>query len=95
MGVPSTEWCLRQGPLGWAVRHRLSARRLNAQGWFEPSLVRRLLRGDDPTAEGAFRRRRVGEKLWLLYMLQVWFDTHIGADLSLKTPYRSTVTEAP
>jgi asparagine synthase (glutamine-hydrolysing) len=74
MGVPSTEWCLRQGPLGWDVRRRLSARRLRSQGWFEPELIKRLLRGEDTTAEGSFRRRRIGEKLWLLYMLEVWSE---------------------
>ena len=85
MGVPATEWCLRHGPLGWAVRRRLSPRRLRTQGWFDPEPVRRLLRGEDATAEGAFRRRRVGEKLWLLYMLHLWCDSHTITEVGLNS----------
>ncbi len=81
MGVPSTEWCLGQSRLGWAVRHRLSARRLRARGWFDPEFIRGLLRGEDPTAEGSFRRRRVGEKLWQLYMLEIWSDVHNAMEI--------------
>jgi asparagine synthase (glutamine-hydrolysing) len=76
MGVPTTEWCMRPGALRWAIKRRLSPRRLRAQGWFQPELIQQLFRGEDPTAEGKFRRRRVGEKLWLLYMLELWCDAH-------------------
>ncbi|MES2464014.1 MAG: asparagine synthase C-terminal domain-containing protein [Armatimonadota bacterium] len=76
MGVPSTEWCLRPGLLGWDVRRRLSRRRVHSRGWFQPDLIHGLLRAEDPTAEGTFRRRRVGEKLWQLYMLDVWCEVH-------------------
>jgi hypothetical protein len=66
--VPATEWCL--GPLRGEVARRLSAGRLIRAGWFEPGALRQLRRGqersDDP------RRRRVGENLWLLFMLHVW-----------------------
>lgn len=83
MGVPTADWCLHWGQLRWEVKRRLSPGRMRRQGWFESSLIRSLLRGEDPTAEGAFRRRRVGEKLWLLLMLQVWCDIHGVSEVEL------------
>jgi asparagine synthase (glutamine-hydrolysing) len=70
MGAPVTEWCL--GPLRREVARRLSPRRLKQDGWFEPATIALLRRGEDHPGE--FRRRRVGEKLWALLMLQVWRD---------------------
>jgi asparagine synthase (glutamine-hydrolysing) len=72
MGVPTTEWARRFGPLRFLMTAELSARRLRAEGRFEPALVRGLLGGTDPTPEGAFRKRRVGEKLWTLLMWERW-----------------------
>lgn len=71
MGVPTTDWCL--GPLRRVLAACLSPRRLaRSGGWLDPAAVARLRRGEDHAAE--FRRRRVGEKLWTLLMLQVWRD---------------------
>jgi len=73
MGVPTTDWCL--GPLRRVLAARLSPRRLARDGgWLDPAAVARLRRGEDHAAE--FRRRRVGEKLWTLLMLQVWREAH-------------------
>lgn len=76
MGVPTTAWCLERGPVRRLVRAFLSPRALRAEERFEPAFVQRLLAGDDPTPEGAFRKRRVGEKLWLLLMWEVWRKVH-------------------
>ena len=77
MGVPTTAWCRRLSPLRFRVASELAARHLRAEGRFAPNgLVRDLLRGTDPTPEGAFRKRRVGEKLWTLLMWEVWRKGH-------------------
>ena len=65
MGVPTTQWCF--GPLKREVSHRLSTGRLKRDGWFNPTTVKELRRGNDEP--GAYRYRRVGEKLWALLML--------------------------
>jgi asparagine synthase (glutamine-hydrolysing) len=70
MGVPTTQWCL--GPLESEVRRRLGKDRLRAAGWLNPGYVEALRQGEDQPAE--YRRRRVGERLWALMMLQVWCD---------------------
>jgi asparagine synthase (glutamine-hydrolysing) len=74
MGVPTTDWCL--GPLRREVARWLSPRRLQQDGWFELAAVRALCRGEDHPGE--FRRRRVGERLWALLMLQVWREVACG-----------------
>jgi asparagine synthase (glutamine-hydrolysing) len=71
MGVPTTEWCL--GPLRREVAHWLNPRCLKRNSWFEPKAVQALRRGKD--GFGEVRRRRIGEKLWMLLMLHVWLDT--------------------
>jgi asparagine synthase (glutamine-hydrolysing) len=68
MGVPVTEWCL--GPLRRDVARTLSPRRLKRDDLFDPRFVAALRRGED--LPGEFRRRRVGEKLWTLWMFQLW-----------------------
>jgi asparagine synthase (glutamine-hydrolysing) len=70
MGVPTAEWCL--GPLARDVGHWLDPRRLERQGWIAPDYVAALRRGEDEPGE--YRRRRVGERLWALLMLQIWCD---------------------
>ncbi|GAB4452735.1 MAG: hypothetical protein OHK0029_04210 [Armatimonadaceae bacterium] len=81
MGVPVTHWCLtRWHPAHWTLqrylRNYLSSRQLKREGIFDPAMVRRLRQGEDPTPEGAFRKRRVGEKLWLLLMWEMWREMH-------------------
>lgn len=76
MGVPTTDWALRFGPLRLYMRHILSAWQLRSEGRFASPLIRMLLSGIDPTPEGAFRKRRVGEKLWTLLMWELWRREH-------------------
>lgn len=75
MGVPLADWCL--GELRRDVARVLSPWRLRRDGWFQPSAVTALRRGEDTPAE--FRRRRAGEKLWALLMLHLWIDARPGA----------------
>ncbi|MBM3457515.1 MAG: asparagine synthase, partial [Armatimonadetes bacterium] len=70
MGVPIAEWC--SGPLRRVIAGRFSSRKLRRQGWLEPHGVRELLRAATDPAE--FRRRRWGEKVWCLFLGQVWVD---------------------
>jgi asparagine synthase (glutamine-hydrolysing) len=73
MGVPATEWLLRWlSPVRWDAARRLSKRRVKRDGWFEAAYVAALRRGTDDPAET--RRRRLGERLWALLMLQTWLD---------------------
>jgi len=70
MGVPVTEWLL--GPLRNEVARYLSPARIRRDGWFAPDAIIALRRGDDRPSE--LRRRRLGEKLWALLILQAWCD---------------------
>ncbi len=72
MGAPATDWTTRLGPLRFHLRGTLSPGRLKKEGRFTIPLVRALLGGVDPTPEGAFRKRRLGEKLWTLLMWEMW-----------------------
>lgn len=68
MSVPVTDWAL--GPLRPLVEELLSERAVRARGLFRPEFVAQLLSGAGLPAET--RRRRVGEKLWALAMLEAW-----------------------
>jgi asparagine synthase (glutamine-hydrolysing) len=68
MSVPITDWV--QGPLRSWIDELLSDSSLRARGWFRPEFVRELRAGHDVSAET--RRRRLGEKLWALAMLEAW-----------------------
>lgn len=75
MGVPTADWCLDPDPLGRRIRAALSPRALRREERFDPAFVRALLRGQDPTP-AAFRRRRLGEKLWTLFFWEAWRGAH-------------------
>jgi asparagine synthase (glutamine-hydrolysing) len=79
MGVPVTDWCL--DALRGEVARVLNPWRLRRDGWFDPSAVAALRRGEGP--EGEFRRRRAGEKLWALLMLHLWADVRPECSLRL------------
>jgi asparagine synthase (glutamine-hydrolysing) len=68
MSVPVTDWLM--GPLKPLVDELLGERAIRARGWFRPELVRKLREGEDVPSET--RRRRIGEKLWTLLMLEAW-----------------------
>jgi asparagine synthase (glutamine-hydrolysing) len=74
MGVPVTEWCA--GGLRRPIARILNPRRLKRDNRFRPDAVRTLCKGSDFPHE--FRRRRLGERLWMLLMLHVWQDVHQG-----------------
>jgi asparagine synthase (glutamine-hydrolysing) len=73
MCVPITDWCL--GPLHDLLRDLLGPSSLASRGFFNHSFVSQLLAGQDTANE--VRRRRVGEKLWSLAMLEGWLRVFI------------------
>ena len=76
MSVPVTDWIFGprggsgRGPLYDRVADALSAESARRRGWFRPEYLQRLLRGEE--AAGETRRRRLGEKVWALTMLELW-----------------------
>jgi asparagine synthase (glutamine-hydrolysing) len=73
MGVPSTDWVL--GPLAPLAERLLGKQSLDARGLFRDEYVATLRAGRDEPGET--RRRRVGEKLWALMMLEAWLRVFI------------------
>ncbi len=68
MSVPVTDWLL--GPLKPIVDDLLSDASVAARGLFQPAFVRALRSGQDVASET--RRRRLGERLWTLMVLEAW-----------------------
>jgi asparagine synthase (glutamine-hydrolysing) len=86
MSVPMTDWLLgpkpargsaavARGGLAPALDELLSEASLQKRGLFRPEYVAQLIRGQDEPFET--RRRRVGEKLWALIMLEQWLRIFI------------------
>lgn len=73
MSVPITDWVL--GPLAPQMEDLLGDRSLAARGFFRPEYVSRLRQGYKDVSD--VRRRRVGERLWTLAMLEAWMRTFI------------------
>ena len=73
MGVPITDWTL--GPLAPAMRELLGKASLERRGLFQNDYVKPLLQGRN--LPGETRRRRVGERLWALAMLEAWLRVFI------------------
>jgi asparagine synthase (glutamine-hydrolysing) len=69
MGVPITD-LLQAKPLADRVEALLGEASVRARGLFRPELVKSLRAGQDVPSET--RRRRVGERLWTLLMLEAW-----------------------
>jgi asparagine synthase (glutamine-hydrolysing) len=63
------------GPLADQVAELLGPRSLAARGLFRGELVSRLRSGQGGPGEG--RRRRIGERLWALLMLEAWLRVFI------------------
>jgi len=71
MSVPITDWIFDEmQPL---IRDLLGPESLRRRGLFRPEYVARLAAGQDEPGET--RRRRLGEKLWALAMLEAWLRT--------------------
>jgi len=86
MSVPITDWLLGKKPergtssaarggLAPLLDELLSESALRARGLFRPEYVAQLMRGQDEPFET--RRRRIGEKLWALIMLEQWLRIFI------------------
>ena len=73
MSVPITEWAL--GPLAGPLEVLLGPAALARRGLFRPEYVSELRRGQDVPSET--RRRRLGERLWTLAMLEAWMRVFI------------------
>jgi asparagine synthase (glutamine-hydrolysing) len=73
MSVPITEWAL--GPLAATLDDLLNPAALAKRGLFRPEYVSELRAGQDVPSE--IRRRRIGERLWTLAMLEAWMRVFI------------------
>lgn len=73
MSVPVTDFML--GPLAPLGDELLGDAAVQRRGMFRPEYVRSLLAGKDVPSE--FRRRRVGERLWALAMLEAWLRVFV------------------
>jgi asparagine synthase (glutamine-hydrolysing) len=73
MSVPITDWVL--GPLAGTLEDLLGPASLARRGLFQPDYVARLRQGQNEPSET--RRRRVGERLWTLAMLEAWLRVFI------------------
>ncbi len=73
MSVPITDWAL--GPLAPVLADLLGLESLARRGLFRPEFVAELRAGHD--APNELRRRRVGERLWTLAMLEAWLRVFI------------------
>ena len=69
MSVPITDLLLTE-PLAGVLEDHLSEAAVRQRGWFRPEFIRALRAGHDTPVET--RRRRVGESLWTLLMLEAW-----------------------
>jgi asparagine synthase (glutamine-hydrolysing) len=68
MSVPMTDWLM--GPLRDVMETYIGDAAVAARGWFREDAVAALRSGQDHAGET--RKRRVGEKLWALIMLEAW-----------------------
>ncbi len=73
MSVPITDWVL--GPLAGPIEELLGPAALARRGLFRDEYVGRLRQGQQEPRET--RRRRVGEKLWALAMLEAWLRVFV------------------
>ena len=73
MSVPISDWVL--GPLAGLVDDLLGPGALARRGLFQEAYVGPLRRGEPEPGET--RRRRLGEKLWALAMLEAWLRVFV------------------
>jgi asparagine synthase (glutamine-hydrolysing) len=73
MSVPSTDWVL--GGLAGSIDDLLGEQSLARRGLFRNEFVSKLRAGKNEPNET--RRRRIGERLWALLMLEAWLRVFI------------------
>jgi asparagine synthase (glutamine-hydrolysing) len=73
MGVPVTEWVL--GPLSSVVQDLIGPDALEKRNLFRPEFVEPLRQGENEPQE--IRRRRIGERIWTLAMLEAWLRVFV------------------
>lgn len=73
MSVPITDWVL--GPLARTLEDLLGPRSLANRGLFRNEFVAKLRQGHNEPNET--RRRRVGERLWTLAVLEAWLRVFV------------------
>jgi asparagine synthase (glutamine-hydrolysing) len=73
MSVPITSWVL--GPLAGTMQDLLGPSSLARRGLFRADYVTELRQGQNEPSET--RRRRIGERLWTLAMLEAWLRVFI------------------
>jgi asparagine synthase (glutamine-hydrolysing) len=73
MSVPITDWVL--GPLAPVMESLLGSPALQRRNLFRAEFVERLRQGQNEPSET--RRRRIGERLWTLAMLEAWMRVFI------------------
>src|SRR5262249_11117257 len=73
MSVPITDWVL--GPLAEQMEELLGPKALAQRGLFRAEYVERLKQGQ--TESNETRRRRLGERLWALAMIEAWMRIFI------------------
>jgi asparagine synthase (glutamine-hydrolysing) len=76
MSVPITDFVLSV-PLAGILEEHLGDAAVKRRGLFRPEYVRGLRAGQDAPSET--RRRRVGERLWTLLMLEAWLRRFVDA----------------
>jgi asparagine synthase (glutamine-hydrolysing) len=73
MSVPVTKWVLRE--LSGTLQELLGPQSLGRRGLFRNEYVAGLRAGQNEPSE--VRRRRIGERLWALAMLEAWLRVFI------------------
>jgi asparagine synthase (glutamine-hydrolysing) len=73
MSVPITDWVL--GPLAAQMEDLVGSASLAKRALFRNEFVERLRQGQNQPNET--RRRRIGERLWALAMLEAWLRIFI------------------
>jgi asparagine synthase (glutamine-hydrolysing) len=73
MSVPITDWVL--GAMAPLMETLLGPASLKRRNLFQPGIVERLLQGQSDPRET--RRRRIGERLWTLAMLEAWLRVFV------------------
>lgn len=75
MGVPSTSWAFDKHSLGFKVRSVLDRKNKHRDRRIRQDHIDELLSGI-VTAPDAYRKRRLGERIWTLFQWEVFREVH-------------------